>query len=100
MSNLVDYRGSRLVYKRYASLCFCIDDDDNELIALEIIHRYVQVLDRCKAIIESYALLDELLISGEMVEPSLNSVLKVISKVEEAERDSILMENLVRHSLA
>jgi hypothetical protein len=36
------------VYKRYASLffCFAIDRSDNELIALEIIHRYVEVLDQ------------------------------------------------------
>ena len=33
---------------RYASLYFCvaIDPDDNELITLEIIHRYVELLDK------------------------------------------------------
>lgn len=33
---------------RYASLYFCvaIDPDDNELIILEIIHRYVELLDK------------------------------------------------------
>ena len=35
-------------YKRYASLFFItgIESDDNELITLEIVHRYVEVLDR------------------------------------------------------
>ena len=33
---------------RYASLYFCcgIESDDNELITLEIIHRYVELLDK------------------------------------------------------
>ena len=33
---------------RYASLYFCagIGQDDNELITLEIIHRYVELLDK------------------------------------------------------
>ena len=33
---------------RYASLYFlaCVDDDDNELIVLETIHHFVEVLDR------------------------------------------------------
>jgi hypothetical protein len=36
------------VYKRYASLYFVmgIDVADNELITLEVIHHYVEVLDR------------------------------------------------------
>lgn len=40
-------KNTKLVYKRYASLyfCLCIDEDDNELITLEIIHRLVQALD-------------------------------------------------------
>lgn len=35
-------------YYRYASLYFCcaIEDQDNELITLEIIHRYVELLDK------------------------------------------------------
>ena len=37
-----------MVYKRYASLYFVmgIDVTDNELITLEVIHHYVEVLDR------------------------------------------------------
>lgn len=38
----------KIVYRRYASLYFIcgIDDLDNELATLEIIHRYVEILDR------------------------------------------------------
>ena len=37
-----------VVYKRYASLYFVcgVDASDNELITLEIIHEFVEVLDR------------------------------------------------------
>lgn len=37
-----------MVYRRYASLFFVcgIGSSDNELVTLEIIHRYVEVLDR------------------------------------------------------
>ncbi len=38
----------QVVYKRYASLYFVmgIDESDNELITLEIIHHFVEILDR------------------------------------------------------
>ena len=41
----LDYK---VVYRRYASLYFIAgtDVDDNELIALELIHRYVEILDK------------------------------------------------------
>lgn len=37
-----------LIHFRYASLYFCcaIEKDDNELLTLEIIHRYVELLDK------------------------------------------------------
>lgn len=39
---------TKVVYRRYASLFFVcgISAGDNELITLEIVHRYVEVLDR------------------------------------------------------
>jgi len=39
---------TKVVYRRYASLFFVtgIGQSDNELVTLEIIHRYVEVLDR------------------------------------------------------
>ncbi|XP_031283971.1 AP-1 complex subunit sigma-2-like, partial [Pistacia vera] len=48
LCNFVEWRGYKVVYKRYASLyfCMCIDQDDNELKVLEIIHHYVEILDR------------------------------------------------------
>ena len=48
LCNFLDWKDSKLVYKRYASLYFvaCVDGSDNELITLEIIHHYVEILDR------------------------------------------------------
>eukprot|EP00116_Pleurobrachia_bachei_P016240 sb/3476502/ len=80
-----------IVYKRYASLFFCvaIEPNDNELLTLEIIHRYVELLDKyfgsvCELDIifnfeKAYFVLDELLVAGEMQETSKKSVLKAIA---------------------
>lgn len=40
------FRNHKLVYRRYAGLffCFCVDANDNELIWLEGIHLFVEVL--------------------------------------------------------
>lgn len=48
LCNFLEWRGNKIVYKRYASLYFVagIKAEDNELIALEIIHLFVEVLDR------------------------------------------------------
>lgn len=72
--NFIEFHGNKIVYKRYASLyfAFCVDSTDNELILLEIIHRYVEALDRyfgnvCELDIifnfeKAHWLLDELII--------------------------------------
>jgi len=43
-SNFLEYKGEKVVYRRYASLFFIcqIGNQDNELLTLEIIHRYVE----------------------------------------------------------
>ncbi|KAK3421230.1 hypothetical protein EUGRSUZ_H05014 [Eucalyptus grandis] len=48
LCNFVEWRGFKVAYKRYASLyfCMCIDQEDNELEILEIIHHFVEILDR------------------------------------------------------
>lgn len=40
------FRNSKVVYRRYAGLffCVCIDANDNELAYLEVIHFFVEVL--------------------------------------------------------
>jgi len=49
LCNFLDWRGIKLIYKRYASLYFVcgVDVGDNELITLEIIHEFVEVCCLC-----------------------------------------------------
>jgi len=87
--NFLEYKDKKIIYKRYASLYFlaCVDDDDNELIVLETIHHFVEVLDRyfgnvCELDLifnfhKAYHILDELLICGELQEPSKKAILRV-----------------------
>eukprot|EP00058_Branchiostoma_floridae_P000482 XP_002585970.1 hypothetical protein BRAFLDRAFT_62821 [Branchiostoma floridae] len=48
MCSFLEWKEYKIVYKRYASLYFCcaIEKGDNELLTLEIIHRYVELLDK------------------------------------------------------
>jgi len=107
MCNFVEYKENKEVYRRYASLFFVagISPDDNELTTLEVIHRFVEVLDRyfgnvCELDLifnfqKAYQVLDELLMAGELQESSKKSVLRVVMQgdnVEEAENE----DNLAR----
>jgi AP-2 complex subunit sigma-1 len=42
------YRNSKIVYRRYAGLyfCVCVDLYDNNLAYLEMIHNFVEMLDK------------------------------------------------------
>lgn len=46
--NFIEYKDMKIVYKRYASLFFVagIDGEENELLVLETLHRYVETLDK------------------------------------------------------
>ena len=89
--NFLEYNEYKIVYKRYASLYFiCIvDKEDNELSVLEIIHHYVEVLDKyfgnvCELDLifnfhKAYHILDELLLGGFVQEPSKKIILKAIT---------------------
>ncbi|CDR36313.1 CYFA0S01e00474g1_1 [Cyberlindnera fabianii] len=98
MCNVSEYKDSKIVYRRYASLFFIagIDNDENELLTLEIIHRYVEQMDKaygnvCELDIifnfqKAYHILDEMLIAGEIVESSRTEVLKRVAQQDELER--------------
>jgi hypothetical protein len=97
---------SKIVYRRYASLFFIagVDNDENELLTLEIIHRYVEQMDKaygnvCELDIifnfqKAYHILDELMIAGEMVESSKREALKRVGQQDQFESmdqlDSVL----------
>ncbi|RMZ79521.1 hypothetical protein DV737_g3370, partial [Chaetothyriales sp. CBS 132003] len=110
MCNFIEYKGaaaaplfcvasaySKIVYRRYASLFFIAgcSPEDNELITLEIVHRYVEQMDKyygnvCELDIifnfqKAYFILDELLLAGEMQESSKKNVLRCISQQDSLE---------------
>ncbi|KAM5435555.1 RNA polymerase III-inhibiting protein maf1 [Microsporum canis] len=97
MCNFLEYKDSKVVYRRYASLFFIAgcSSTDNELITLEIVHRYVEQMDKyygnvCELDIifnfqKAYFILDELLLAGEMQESSKKNVLRCISQQDSLE---------------
>ena len=108
-SNLNICADTKVVYRRYASLFFIAGcaATDNELISLEIVHRYVEQMDKyygnvCELDIifnfqKAYFILDELLLAGEMQESSKKNVLKVISaqdSLEDMEVSLLLICNM------
>ncbi|KAM7413622.1 hypothetical protein PAMA_020824 [Pampus argenteus] len=84
--NFFQWRDLKIVYKRYASLYLCtgLEDQDNELLSLEVLHRYVELLDKyfgnvCELDIifnfeKAYYILDEFLMGGEVLETSKTAV--------------------------
>ncbi|KAM8854029.1 AP-1 complex subunit sigma-3a [Synchiropus picturatus] len=84
--NFLHWRDLKIVYKRYASLYFCagMEDHDNELLCLEVLHRYVELLDKyfgnvCELDIifnfeKAYFILDEFIMGGEILETSKMAV--------------------------
>ncbi|KAG9502838.1 hypothetical protein J7337_005672 [Fusarium musae] len=88
---------TKIVYRRYASLFFIAgcSSEDNELITLEIIHRYVEQMDKyygnvCELDIifsftKAYYILDEILLAGELQETSKKNVLRCIGQQDSLE---------------
>lgn len=100
MCNFVEWQDKKVIYKRYASLYFiaCVDKEENELIILEQIHLFVEVLDRyfgnvCELDIifnfhKAYYILDELFIGGHLQETSKAEVLRICAAMDEMMDDS------------
>ena len=77
---------------------------DNELITLEVIHRYVELLDKyfgnvCELDIifnfeKAYFILDELILGGEIQETSKNKVQTAIQSQDSLQEDSEIKQAL------
>ena len=107
MSNFYEFQNYKVIYKRYASLyfiCLC-DINENELVTLELIHHYVECLDKyfgnvCELDIifnfhKAYYLLEEIVLSGYMQESSnwlINTADKKAIKRTIENIDSMLVE--------
>ena len=93
-SSIIEYKNYKIVYKKYASLYFYlgIDTNDNELASLELIHLFVETMDKyfgsvCELDVvynfyKVYTVLDELIIGGEIVETSKTNILKKLREIE------------------
>ncbi|KAM3184714.1 AP-1 complex subunit sigma-2 [Hymenolepis weldensis] len=115
MCSVLDWRDKKIVYRRYASLYFCcaVDPGDNELITLEIIHRYVEILDRyfgsvCELDIifhfeKAYYVLDELILCGELQESSKEDTLRDVDSqdlLQERKYTQVYQTNFLRLIIA
>ncbi|CAG98805.1 Aps1p [Kluyveromyces lactis] len=104
MCNILEYQDHKVVYKKYASLYFIagIDlDSDNELLTLEIIHRFVETMDRyfgnvCELDIifnfsKAYSILDEMIMcDGSIIETSKDEVIHVVEAMDAIESNDDL----------
>ncbi|AIO00098.1 clathrin coat assembly protein ap19, putative [Leishmania panamensis] len=105
LSNMFEIEGRKYVCRRYASLYFivCVDKTDNELITLEIIHHFVEVLDQyfgnvCELDLifnfhRAYFILDEVLLGGELQLSNKRGILAYIDRLDAAaERSEARLE--------
>jgi len=93
-ANFVEYKNYKLIYRRYAGLyfTFCVDATDNELVCLEIIHLFVEILDHYFSNVREldlvynfhkvFLITDELVLSGELQESSKKVILERLSVLE------------------
>merc|ERR1712137_47266 len=94
-SSFVEYRGYKVIYRRYASLFFIIGvdgDEENELAILEFIHALVETLDKyfegvCELDImfnleKAHFIVDEMVMNGYIVEANKANILKPIALME------------------
>jgi len=93
-ANFVEFRTHKIVYRRYAGLFFClgVSLDDNELVSLEAIHLFVEVLDAyfqnvCELDLvfnfhKVYTILDEVFLAGEIMETSKALILRRLDELD------------------
>ena len=101
MSNIVEWKDMKIVYKRYASLIilFATSKEDNELITLELIHRYVEVLDKyfvsvCELDIiynfeKVHFLLDEFVMAGEGQDTSIKAIVEAVNYADNYQKEEL-----------
>lgn len=117
MSNIIELSGRKYICKRYASLFFvtCVDETDNELLVLEIIHHFVEVLDMyfgnvCELDLifnfhRAYFILDEVLLAGELQQSNKVEIVRTmhihdsVTQESEAAQDGTLVAHRMVQAL-
>ena len=96
-TNFIEFRRYKVIYRRYAGLYFslCLDVNDNELVYLESIHLFVELLDKFFASVceldlvfnfhKIYSILDELYLGGEVQETSKRVILERLEELNKLE---------------
>jgi AP-1 complex subunit sigma 1/2 len=90
--NVVEYKDLKLIYRKYASLYFClaVDREANELATLEQIQHYVEILDKyfgnvCELDLvfnfhKAHYVLDEVFIAGHLQETSKKLIARLVGE--------------------
>ncbi|XP_067847510.1 AP-4 complex subunit sigma-1 isoform X3 [Heptranchias perlo] len=81
--SFVEYKDFKLVYRQYAALFVVvgIDDAENELAVYELIHNFVEVLDKYFSRVimfnldKVHVILDEMILNGRVVETNKSRIL-------------------------
>jgi len=97
--SFMEFRGYKVIYRRYASLFFIVgtgQDEENELGILEFIHCLVETLDKyfenvCELDImfsleKAHFILDEMLQCGQIVETNKANILKPLQLLDKVSR--------------
>uniref|UniRef100_A0A8C5QQB4 AP complex subunit sigma n=1 Tax=Leptobrachium leishanense TaxID=445787 RepID=A0A8C5QQB4_9ANUR len=81
--SFVEYRDFKLVYRQYAALYIIVgvDESENEMAVFELIHNFVEVLDKYFSRVimfnldKVHIILDEMVLNGCAVETNKNRIL-------------------------
>ena len=100
--SFIEYRGLKVVYRRYASLFFVVavdgDESENELAILEFIHSLVETMDKyfesvCELDImyhieKAHYIVNEMVANGVVIENNKHNILRplvIMDQVQENE---------------
>lgn len=99
--SFLEYRGYKVIYRRYASLFFVVavdGDEENELAILEFIHSLVETMDKyfesvCELDImfhidKAHYIVDEMVANGCIVENNKINILKPLALMDKAMTES------------
>jgi AP-4 complex subunit sigma-1 len=95
--SVLEYRGYKVIYRRYASLFFVVGvdgDEENELAILEFIHSLVETMDKyfesvCELDImfhieKAHFIVEEMVTNGFISENNKTNVLKPLALIDKA----------------